>query len=267
MGSREQSAWNEFAISLGISDVFHIDDFRRISTKQYTWIRENPTPKWSKIDRFYITAKLQECGGTQGIWQQLAHLSDHSATFLSLNLSQHRASPGPPHFDTGLLRNKDFKEAHLRACAEAFAEQEGQSRSIQVAKALEALMQENVRISRQRKKIGRATYQAQFHEVREAEELIARDWNDLSAWERLNLAQEKLEEVRMEKIERKKNYAGALWAKFGDKCLKDFFDFHKVARPKTIIRELQDGPRSLKSSGEISDHVHAFYKELYRSTL
>lgn len=48
-----------------------------------------------------------------------------------------------------------------------------------MAKALEALMTEYVRLTRLAKKAGRATYQAQFAEVREAEENLVRDWNDL----------------------------------------------------------------------------------------
>lgn len=43
-----------------------------------------------------------------------------------------------------------------------------------------------------------------------------------------------------------------------------FFDFHKVARPRTNIKELADGNRMLRSQEEMTSHALAYYKELYR---
>lgn len=125
-------------------------------------------------------------------------------------------------------------------------------------------MQENVKISRAKKKAGREVYNAHFQEVKEGEACLACDWNDLEAWERLNLAQHDLEEVRMDRLERQKNKAGATWAWWGEKCLKEFFQCHKILRPKTAIRELQDGGRLLKTQEEISTQVFQYYKDLYR---
>lgn len=71
-------------------------------------------------------------------------------------------------------------------------------------------MTENIRITRAEKKAGKMTYQDQFTKVRDAEARLALDWNDLQAWDNLNIAQEKLEEVRMEKLEKQKNRAGAI---------------------------------------------------------
>lgn len=63
MGQREQSTWNSFALSLGISDTFYVDDFRKIGSKRHTWSKQKPIPKWSRLDRFYVNSTIQALGG------------------------------------------------------------------------------------------------------------------------------------------------------------------------------------------------------------
>jgi len=210
MGTREQASWNNFALSLGISDTFHHDNFRRINNKSYTWIRSTPSPKWSQLDRFYVNSTIQECGGKQGIWQHMAHLLDHAAIFLQISLHPTNHGPGPIHFNISLLKQQTTKDAIMEAWANVEKESSMESKGEQVAKALQAMMQESTRITRQGKQACKRTYQAQFKEVREEEERLASDGNNLQAWEKLNQAQEKLEEVCMDKIERKKNHMGAI---------------------------------------------------------
>jgi molybdenum-dependent DNA-binding transcriptional regulator ModE len=72
------------------------------------------------------------------------------------------------------------------------------------------------------------------------------DWNDLQAWERLNEAQQKLEEFLMDKLKRRKMKVGATWAHMEDKCIKEFFQCHKQIRLKTKIKEILDGSKSLR---------------------
>jgi len=124
-------------------------------------------------------------------------------------------------------------------------------------------MQENIHIIRESRRRGRQIYQTQFVKVR-AEEMLAQDWNDLQAWEKLNQAQEKLEEVRIDKIEQKKNKMEALWTRIGDKSTREFFYFHKASHPKTISKELMEGNRTTKIQEEILEVVLTFYKQLYR---
>lgn len=193
----------------------------------------------------------------------MIHISDHSAAFLQLNVRRAHHKSGSIFFNLPLLKQADLKAAMLRAWEESTEALSQDSKSVQVTAGLKAIMSENIRLSRLGKKAGRTLYQSQFKEVREAESSIAQDWNNLQAWESLNRAQEKLEEVRMEKIERKKNQSGALWARMGDKCTREFFDFHKASRAKTIIKELQIDSKIIREQAEISGAILNFYKRLY----
>jgi endonuclease/exonuclease/phosphatase family metal-dependent hydrolase len=92
MGRREQDAWTAFALSLGIGDVYYMDEFRRIGIKRHTWSRQKPNPQWSRLDRFYVNPALQELGGRHSIWQTMIHLSDHVGIFLQITLQESRTS-------------------------------------------------------------------------------------------------------------------------------------------------------------------------------
>jgi exonuclease III len=88
MGGAEEVAWNHYCLALGFNDVIHLDEFKKIGPKDYTWSRERPNPIWSRLDRFYITPDIQQAGGRHGIWPTVAHLSDHAPIFLQLNLGK-----------------------------------------------------------------------------------------------------------------------------------------------------------------------------------
>jgi len=44
----------------------------------------------------------------------------------------------------------------------------------------------------------------------------------------------------------------------GDKSTREFFDFHKASRPKTVIKELMEGNRVANIQEEISNIILTF---------
>jgi hypothetical protein len=52
----------------------------------------------------------------------------------------------------------------------------------------------------------------------------------MQAWDKLNRAQELLEKHRMDKLESTKNSLVAKWTLVGDRCSREFFEFHKGHR-------------------------------------
>lgn len=88
------------------------------------------------------------------------------------------------------------------------------------------------------------------------------DWSDLEAWDKLNAAQAALEELRMGKLEVLKNATVARWIQVGDRCSKEFFEFHKDRKIKTQISKLLQDGRSLTSEEDINSYVYSFYKQL-----
>ena len=60
----------------------------------------------------------------------------------------------------------------------------------------------------------------------------------------------------MDKLERQKMKAGTTWARIGNKCTKEFFQYYKQIRPKTKIKEILDGGKSLRIQEDISSYIH-----------
>ena len=54
------------------------------------------------------------------------------------------------------------------------------------------------------------------------------------------------------------------WARVGDRCTKEFFEFHEGPRNPVSISMLMDGNRSLTTQAEIEKHILDFYIQLYR---
>jgi exonuclease III len=84
MGIREQNAWSNFILRLGVSDIFYEDQYRKVGNKRHTWCRERPSHTWSRLDRFYTNFPMREGGGLHGIWPTLTHISDHAPVFLKV---------------------------------------------------------------------------------------------------------------------------------------------------------------------------------------
>jgi hypothetical protein len=55
----------------------------------------------------------------------------------------------------------------------------------------------------------------------------------------LSDAQEKLEDVFQSFIERNQHLSSSSWLRYGDTCSKAFFDFHRIGKKKTLLRELE----------------------------
>jgi uncharacterized protein YllA (UPF0747 family) len=57
---------------------------------------------------------------------------------------------------------------------------------------------------------------------------------------------------------------GATWARMGDKCMCEFFQYHKAIRPKTNIKEIVEGGRSIRTQEEIAAYIQSYYQKLYK---
>jgi len=134
MGGREFNAWNAFMASLGLMDVWNINELRRIRHKIFTWCRRVPFPIWSCLDRFYVDANVQEIGGKVKIWSTMAHISNHSLIFLQLSSWTHKRSQ--MGFNLQLLHLKDTKHQLLKAWKQGMEEVANQRLGAQVVRTL-----------------------------------------------------------------------------------------------------------------------------------
>jgi hypothetical protein len=75
--------------------------------------------------------------------------------------------------------------------------------------------------------------------------------------------QQNLEFIWLEKWWRYKNGIGVIWAWVGDRCSKDFSNYHKQHKLHTHIFELMEGKRTLSSSNNIHEYIFRYYKTFY----
>ena len=114
-------------------------------------------------------------------------------------------------------------------------------------------------------KARRQEYNNQFQEIRRAETELQEHPHDREVQSRLDVAQQKLQELMLEKLEAVEEAATIQWNRIGDPCSREFFEFHMDYRRKFAIQELVVEGRSLTSETSIMDHVEEFYKNLYKA--
>ncbi|KAG0623633.1 hypothetical protein M758_3G189600 [Ceratodon purpureus] len=261
MSNREVNAWSRLALKLGVEDTFYSPEFRKIGTKRFTWKRERPS-SWSRLDRCYASLALRSKGGTHGIWPHLDYISDHAGIFLTIPLGKKKVQKRS-FFNKSLISNENAMDRFVLAWKDAMNSPSNYCKGTRISVLFEQTRRLSTNISADQKDHARRTYKDQFSEVVQAEEALQRDWTDLDAWENLNSAQAALEEIRLKKLEASKNATAARWIQVGDRCSKEFFEFHKEHKNKSSISHLQDGDRLLTEEKDIFAYIHGYYKDLY----
>ncbi len=81
----------------------------------------------------------------------------------------------------------------------------------------------------------------------------------------LSESQAKLVEVFQTSIERNSHLSAAKWLRYGDTCSKTFFDFHRIGKKKTLLKELEVDGRTISDQKDLSHYITGFYANLYES--
>ncbi len=79
--------------------------------------------------------------------------------------------------------------------------------------------------------------------------------------------QELLEKHRMDEMESTNNFMAAKWTLVGDKCSREFFEFHKGHRLCMVFNGLLHGCQTLIEKDDIAKYVQSFYHYLYTKDL
>lgn len=53
------------------------------------------------------------------------------------------------------------------------------------------------------------------------------------------------------------------WVRTGDRCTKEFFEFHKSYKSDNTISELVEGQHEYKTQEEIQNFITNYYRTLY----
>jgi exonuclease III len=260
---RELEAWNTLLLKLGVRDAFHVGAFERKNDKAFTWsnFHNDETMIQTRIDRFYITPQLEHKGGSTEILPTIPDLSDHAGVVLHVK-SLHKKNTRAPSFNKGLLQHQESLAALLTTWKEVMNSELG-TWNEKIVAATQAIRSKSKDLTKQQRKQWKANYQAQFENIIEAEEELQRNWGSEEARTKLSDAQAVLHEVRQQKFQFQETAILSKWARVGDRCTKEFFDFHEGARQAVNITYLKDGDRTLNTQMELETHILAFYQQLY----
>lgn len=260
--NREMEAWNRLLVRLGVSDAFHIGTFRRKSDKAFTWTnaRNDATMVQSRIDRVYVPVQLATVGGTTEILPEIQDISDHSGVILHFRNTGLRKSKPPPFFNRGLLKHPESKATLLNTWREVMNDPTIPSWNAKMVAANKAIQAKLDELTRQQKQRWQDTYLAQFEEIIEAEDELQRNWGSKEARDRLSDAQAKLHEVRTQKFQFKESATQSKWTRVGDRCTKEFFEYHAGQRRPVISfrMEIHCCPRNQRSRDMCSHSTKNF---------
>ena len=260
---RELEAWNRMLLRFGVTDTYHLGAYYRKNTKAFTWsnCHSDETMIQTRIDRIYVPPYLEQRGGTTEILPTIPDISDHAGV-VAHTKSLYKRKPRQHTFNTGLLQNIEHKAALLTVWKEVMAS-DLDTWNHKLVAATRAIRTKSEELTKQQKQQWKETYLAQFEEIIEAEEELQHNWGSAEAREKLSDAQAVLHEVRQQKFQCQETAILSKWARVGDRCTKEFFDFHERTRQATSITYLKDGERTLNTQEELEEHILSFYKQLY----
>lgn len=263
-GQAECTAWNALTIQLELYDTFLSDEFRITSAKKFTWEnrRRNTDMICSRIDRFYVNTYLRSIGGITGIWPSMPHISDHALVFLQLHKRGFKISRHTP-FNRRMMLNREEKTLLLTAWKKAMVENAGRSFQSKTIEALKAVKACSDSFTKQLKQDIRDKFQQQYEEVIEAEIDLQENWGSVEARDTLNAAQIELHIIRQMKMEMKYERILANWTRTGDRCTKEFFEYHTGFKRPSPIKELHDGDKILRTQEELQAYADNYYTNLY----
>jgi hypothetical protein len=122
---------------------------------------------------------------------------------------------------------------------------ETDSWNIKMVNATQAIRLKSEELTKAQKQRWKETYLAQFEDIITAEADLQRNWGSKEARDKLSEAQVILHIVRQRKFEFQESATFSKWARVGDRCTKEFFEFHEGQRQPITITSLRDGERIL----------------------
>ncbi|KAG0590450.1 hypothetical protein KC19_1G100600 [Ceratodon purpureus] len=249
MRAAEMLSWNNMLLHFRVSDSFLLPEFRNVTNKIYSWDNGQMGNRRlaSRIDRIYIPQEIQVLGGQCGIWPSYRKISDHSAYFVKIH-DRDVEFPKRTHFNKALLDTPDSRQTLVDAWKSAIEEDPSRSWAEKLQHALTMVKRTSDSCTEAKSQQWKATYDAEIHDILEAEELLHGDWENDAAREQLAAAQLKLQEIRQARLEKRINKMGARWTKLGDR-----FKIKELVRDQRVITDQK----------ELNLYATQFYRALY----
>ncbi len=123
----------------------------------------------------------------------------------------------------------------------------------------------NKHLSKEKRKARGACIRVCSKKIQLAEIWLQKNPADSVVRDILSESQERLAEVFQNSVERNHHLTSSKWLRYGDTCSKSFFDFHRIGRKKTLLRELETEEGPIGGQSDLALYVTGFYSKLYTS--
>jgi hypothetical protein len=97
----------------------------------------------------------------------------------------------------------------------------------------------NNRLTKAKKRLRGAMIRTHTKKIQLAEAQLQGDPTNEGVRDILSNSQAKLAEIYQNQVSRNQHLSSANWFRYGDTCSKNFFNFHKLGKKQTLLRELE----------------------------
>jgi hypothetical protein len=123
----------------------------------------------------------------------------------------------------------------------------------------------NGRLAREKRQAKGARIRELQHKIHLAEIQLQSNPEDEPIRDILSRAQGHLTDSLQEQVVRNHQLSAATWFRYGDTCSKRFFDFHRIGRKRTLLKELSTEDGEVTGQEDLAHYVRSFYTHLYTS--
>ncbi len=169
-----------------------------------------------------------------------------------------------PYFDTSLLREEESKAALLLAW-EGTGPKPSQDSDwpgwLEVA--TDRVLRCSSWLVKEKKRAKGARFRALQQKIRLAKIQLQKDPEDETVKNVLSEAQGHLAVSLQEQIARNHQLSATSWFRYGDTCSKQFFDFHRIGRKRTLLKELTTDESEISGQTDLAHYVRSYYERFY----
>ncbi len=121
--------------------------------------------------------------------------------------------------------------------------------------ATERVLRCNGKLVKERKREKGARTRSLQQKTRLVEIRLQEHPEDESVRSILSTAQGHMADSLQEQVARNHQLTASTWFRYGDTCLKKFFDFHRIGRKQTLLKELTTEEGEIKGQEDLAHYV------------
>ncbi|CAK9271259.1 unnamed protein product [Sphagnum jensenii] len=266
MHRREAATWHHLTFQHGLLDAWTLDSFRKMSKKDYTFDngRKGQGSAVSRIDKFLVSQELDSKGGRIEAAPSIRKISDHSPLVITIWGRTSAPPKTTTYFDISLFKEDANRDALVEAWegSQPLPNQDSDWPGWFEA-ATKRVLQCNGKLAKERKREKGARTRGLQQKTRLVEIRLQEDLKDEVVRDILSTAQGHMADSLQEQVVRNHQLSASTWFRYRDTCSKKFFDFHRIGRKRTLLKELTTEEGEIKGQEDLAHYIRSFYTHLY----